>query len=368
MPKFRETVLEIDLNALTYNFEIISSKTKEETGVMAVVKAFAYGNDAQEIAKHLETLNVNYFAVAYAHEGVALRLAGVTTPILVLHPQPINFKLLIQHCLEPSLYSFRVLNEFLNVAQKEQQNNYPVHIKFNTGLNRLGFSATNVSAITSCINQQSYVKVASIFSHLAASEDPNERAFTLQQINTFKSITHQFLNDLNYIPFLHLCNTSGLLNYPEAHFDMIRSGIGLYGFGNDPKFDKSLKPISSLKTCISQIHHLKQGDSLGYNRGFIAEGPMKTATLPIGHADGISRQLGLRKGFVSINDQRAFIIGNVCMDMIMVDVTHITCNEGDEVIIFDPQYSVQDLAEHAKTISYELITSISQRVKRIFSR
>ncbi len=368
MPKFRETVLEIDLNAVTHNFNFIRSKAKKETGIMAVVKAFAYGNDAQEIAKHLETLNVNYFAVAYTQEGVALRKAGVTTPILVLHPQPINFKLLVQYCLEPSLYSFRVLKEFNNVAQKEQQSNYPVHIKFNTGLNRLGFSATDVRAITSYINQESYIKVASIFSHLSASEDPHERAFTLQQISNFKSITHQFLNDLNYIPFLHLCNTSGLLNYPEAHFDMIRSGIGLYGFGNDSKFDINLKPISCLKSCISQIHHLKQGDSLGYNRGFIAREEMKTATLPIGHADGISRQLGLGKGFVRINDQKAFIIGNICMDMLMIDITHITCNEGDEVIIFDRKYSAQHLAKCAKTISYELITSISQRVKRTYCR
>ena len=368
MPKFRETVLEIDLNAVTHNFSTINSKLRTETGIMAVVKAFGYGSDAQEIAKHLETLDVNYFAVAYAHEGIALRKAGISSPILVLHPQPINFKLLIEHCLEPSIYSFRILNEFITVAKQEQQNNYPVHLKFNTGLNRLGFNLDGVSQIITTLKKESSIKVASIFSHLAASEDANERAFTLQQISSFKTITNQLLNDLDYKPFLHLCNTSGTLNYPEAHFDMIRTGIGLYGFGNDPKFDANFKPISTLKTCISQIHHLEKGESLGYNRAFICTKNTKTATLPIGHADGINRQLGLGNGFVIINQQKAPIIGNVCMDMIMVDITNINCNEGDEVIIFDAQHTAQDLAQKGNTISYELITSVSQRVKRTFKR
>ena len=368
MPKFRETVLEIDLNAVTHNFKHISSKLRPETGVMAVVKAFAYGSDAQEIAKHLETLNVNYFAVAYAYEGIALRKAGMSLPILVLHPQPINFKVLLEYCLEPSIYSFRVLNEFVTVAKQEQQNNYPVHLKFNTGLNRLGFNKDDVSQITAKLKQESSIKVASIFSHLTASEDANEREFTLQQISSFKTITNQLLNNLDYKPFLHLCNTSGTLNYPEAHFDMIRSGIGLYGFGNDPKFDADFKPVSTLKTCISQIHSLQQGESLGYNRTFIAKTETKTATLPIGHADGINRQLGLGKGYVIINQQKAPIIGNVCMDMIMVDITNINCKEGDEVIIFDAHHTAKDLAQKGNTISYELITSVSQRVKRTFHR
>ena len=368
MPKFRETVLDIDLNAVTHNFKIIKSKLGASTKLLAVVKAFAYGSDAEEIAKHLEHLEIDYFAVAYVKEGVALRKAGVTLPILVLHCQPINFKQIIEHCLEPSVYSFRILNEFISIAKAEKQTNYPVHVKFNTGLNRLGFNLNDVRQIASTLQNTSAIKVTSIFSHLAASEDINEKAFTLNQIEAFKTVSTALTNQLNYTPFLHLCNTSGLLNYPEAHFDMVRSGIGLYGFGNDPKFDTELRPVSALKTCISQIHTLNVGESLGYNRAFIAEKLTKTATLPIGHADGINRQLGLGNGFVIINNQKAPIIGNVCMDMIMIDITTINCQEGDEVVIFDTKHNADDLAKNINSISYELITSVSQRIKRTFKR
>jgi len=368
MSKFRETVLDIDLKAVTHNFKFITSKLKPETKFLAVVKAFAYGSDAVEIAKHLETLNVDYFAVAYVKEGIALRNAGVTSPILVLHCQPIHFDLVIKHCLEPSIYSMRVLNEFIRISEAEKQTNYPIHIKFNTGLNRLGFSLDEVSQIASSLEKTNSIKVASIFSHLAASEDLDEKQFTLQQIEDFKNVSTSLKKQLDYKPFLHLCNTSGILNYPDAHFDMVRSGIGLYGFGNNSEIDKNLKPISTLKTCISQIHSLKKGDSLGYNRAFKAEKDTKTATLPIGHADGINRALGNHKGLVFINNQKAYIIGNVCMDMIMVDVTNIDCNEGDEVIIFDQNHTAASLSENVNSISYELITSVSQRVKRTFSR
>ncbi len=366
MSKFRETVLDIDLKAVTHNFNFITSKLQENTKLLAVVKAFAYGSDAQEVAKHLERLNVDYFAVAYAHEGVALRKAGVTTSILVLHSQPINFKLLIEYCLEPSIYSMRVLNEFITITTKEKQKNYPVHIKFNTGLNRLGFNVNDSNEIAATLESTENIKVASIFSHLAASEAKEEKLFTLQQIEAFKKVAIALKNKLNYNPILHLCNTSGILNYPEAHFDMVRSGIGLYGFGNNSEIDKNLKPISTLKTCISQIHSLKKGDSLGYNRAFIANKDTKTATLPIGHADGINRAFGNKKGFVFINNKKAYIIGNVCMDMIMVDVTDINCQEGDEVIIFDANYNANTLAESVNSISYELLTSVSQRIKRTF--
>jgi alanine racemase len=368
MSKFRETVLDIDLKAVTHNFNFIKSKLKPNTKLLAVVKAFAYGSDAQEVAKHLETLNGDYFAVAYAQEGIALRKAGITTSILVLHSQPIHFKLLIEHCLEPSMYSMRVLKEFITVSEQEKQTNYPVHIKFNTGLNRLGFNVHEVNQITSTLQLTKSIKVASIFSHLAASEALDEKPFTLLQIEAFKKASTELKNQLDYSPFLHLCNTSGLLNYPEAHFDMVRSGIGLYGFGNNSEIDKYLKPISTLKTCISQIHNLKKGDSLGYNRAFIAKKDTKTATLPIGHADGINRAFGNKKGFVFVNKQKAYIIGNVCMDMIMIDVTDINCQEGDEVIIFDAKHSATNLAKNVNSISYELITSVSQRIKRIFHR
>ena len=366
MPKAQETVLEIDLKALKHNFEYLQSKLDSSTKFLAVVKAFAYGSDAIEIAKYLQDLDVDYFAVAYVNEGVALRDAGITKPILVLHPQPIHFKTIIERCLEPSLYNAKVLKEFISVAENENQNNYPVHIKFNTGLNRLGFWEKDVAYIISKLQKTQSVIVKSLFSHLAASEDENEKEFTLNQISNFKKITGEFFSKVNYRPWLHMTNTSGILNYPEAHFDMVRSGIGLYGFGNSDEENENLKPIASLKSIISQIHMIEKGESVGYNRAYKALGFEKTATIPLGHADGIGRQYGNGKGFVTINGKRAYIIGNVCMDMIMVNITDIDCKEGDEVVIFDSHSSAETLAQTANTISYELITSISQRVKRVF--
>lgn len=364
MPNTQETVLEINLNDLKHNFDYLKSKLNSSTKFMAVVKAFAYGNDAGAIANHLQDLNADYFAVAYTKEGVALRDAGITQPILVLHPQPVNFKILIERCLEPNLYSPKVFNEFIALAEQEKQVDYPIHIKFNTGLNRLGFWENDVNYIISKLADTSSVKVASIFSHLAASEDPNESKFTKVQIEKFKTISTHISNQLDY-PFLkHLCNTSGILNYPEAHFDMVRSGIGLYGFGNSKKESENLVPIASLKSIISQIHQIEKGETVGYNRVYESNGFNKIATIPIGHADGIGRIYGNGKGFVSVNNKRAPIIGNVCMDMIMIDITNIDCTEGDEVILFNKYISAELLAESANTISYELITSISQRTKR----
>ncbi len=364
MPKAQETILEINLNALKHNFDYLKSKLNNNTKFLAVVKAFAYGSDAALIANYLQDLNIDYFAVAYTHEGVALRDAGITKPILVLHPQPINFKEIIDRCLEPNLYSLKVFKEFIEIAEKENQTNYPVHLKFNTGLNRLGFLKNDIDVIANILKKTKAVKVTSVFSHLAASEDSNEKQFTLSQIEKFETITALLNTKLEYKPIKHICNTSGILNYPEAHYDMVRSGIALYGFGNSKEENKHLKPIACLKSIISQIHLLEKNETVGYNRAFKSDGLQKSATIPIGHADGIGRQYGNGKGYVIINDCKAPIIGNVCMDMIMVDVTNIDCNEGDEVIIFDQKNSASNLANTVNTISYELITSVSQRVKR----
>ncbi|WP_411894321.1 alanine racemase [Winogradskyella sp. A2] len=366
MPKAQETVLEINLGALSHNFYYLKSKLNLDTKFLAVVKAFAYGNDAVTTAKHLEELGVDYFAVAYVKEGLLLREKGIKTPILVLHPQPVNFKSLIEHCLEPSLYNAKVLNAFISVAEKQAQKDYPVHIKFNTGLNRLGFWENDVDYIMSKLNTTKSIKVKSVFSHLAASEDLNEELFTKNQISSFKSIAENIENKLGYKPWLHICNTSGLINYPEAHFDMVRCGIGLYGFGNSAEEDINLRPVASLKSIISQIHKIEKDETVGYNRAYKASGFGKTATIPIGHADGIGRIYGNGKGYVVINNQKAPIIGNVCMDMLMVDISNIECKEGDEVIFFDSNYKASDLAESAHTISYEILTAISNRVKRLY--
>ena len=365
MPKARETVLEIDLNALAHNFNYLRSKVDPDVKMMAVVKAFGYGSDVVGIVKKLTEIGTDYLAVAYTSEGVALRKAGIELPILVLHPQSVNFEELIENCLEPSLYSEFVLKEFIQTAEKLDQKKYPVHLKFNTGLNRLGFWEKETSMVSKLLNGTNAVKAASFFSHLAASEDWREREFTLEQIHCFRGIALKLYDALGYRPLLHICNTSGVINYPKAHFDMVRTGIGLYGFGNEEAEDQKLKPIGTLKTIISQIHHLEKGDSVGYNRAFKAKKATKTATLPIGHADGINRQYGNGRAGVIVNGQYAPIIGNVCMDILMIDITGLDCEEGDEVIIFGGPQHATKFAAMGNTISYELITGISQRVKRL---
>lgn len=364
MAKAQETILEIDLNALEHNYNYLKSKLKKNTKFLAVVKAFAYGSDAVQIALRLQKLNVDYFAVAYTSEGVALRDAGIAKPILVLHPQQINFKTIINRCLEPSLYNAKVLNAFQKVANELNQENYPVHIKFNTGLNRLGFWENDIDYVVSKLSSDNSLYVKSIFSHLAASEDLNEQAFTNTQISNFSAIVENFTKSIGYKPLTHICNTSGALNFPKAHFDMVRCGIGLYGFGNSKKENKNLIPIASLKSIISQIHLIEKGESVGYNRAYESSGFNKIATIPIGHADGIGRQYGNGNGCVLINNEKALIIGNVCMDMIMVDISKIDCEEGDEVVVFDKNNTAEDLASASNTISYELITSVSRRIRR----
>lgn len=367
MPKAAETVLEINLKHLEHNFHYLKGKLKKETRFLGVVKAFAYGSDAVKIAQKLEELRIDYFAVAYVKEGVQLRDAGIKTPILVLHPQATNFEELIKHRLEPSLYSPKILREFLEVAKKLEQKNYPVHIKFNTGLNRLGFWESDIDHIKEKIDGRNEIKVTSLFSHLAASEDLNEKAFTQTQIDNFKKIAREFDEKIAHSAFKHLLNTSGIINYAAAQFDMVRSGIGLYGFGNDPHIDAELRPVATLKTIISQIHKIEPGETVGYNRAFVSKGYQITATLPIGHADGIGRQYGNGKTFVRVNGQKAAIVGNVCMDMIMIDITNIDCNEGDEVVVFGENPTAEEFAASTNTISYELLTGISQRVKRVYT-
>lgn len=368
MPKATDTILEIDLNALDNNFRYLTSKISPDTKLLAVVKAFAYGSDSIAIAKELEALNVDYFAVAYTAEGVVLRDANIKTPILVLHPLSVNFEEIVNRCLEPSIYSKKVLMEFIAVAEETKQNDYPIHLKFDTGLNRLGFEINEISLIVQTLSKTKSVKVKSVFSHLAASEDLSEKDFTKGQIDNFRKISEELISKIGYRPLLHCTNTSGILNYPEAHFDMVRAGIGLYGFGNDKKHNKYLKPIGTLKTVISQIHTVVEGESVGYNRGFFATRTTRSATLPIGHADGIPRSYGKGKGWVTIDGKKAPILGNVCMDMIMVDVTDIDCEEGDEVIIFGPSAKADELSAAISSISYELITAVSQRVKRTVCR
>ncbi|MBU2995792.1 alanine racemase [Cellulophaga baltica] len=365
MPKAQETVLEINLKNIEQNYNYLKSKIKPDTGFMGVVKAYAYGSESLKIAEKLIALGANYLAIAYTNEALVLRDSGIKIPILVLHAQEVSFDKIIEKCLEPNLYSEKVLKSFIVKAEELGQKNYPIHLKFNTGLNRLGFNESEIPKIINILSKTDAVKVTSIFSHLAASEDLSEKEFTENQISKFKNIATQIDAKLDYKPFKHLANTSGILNYPNAHFDMVRSGIGIHGFGNSLAEDPNFKPIATLKTNISQIHYLEANESVGYNMAFTSNKKMKTATLPIGHADGIGRIYGNGKGIVSVRGKLAPIVGNICMDMIMIDISEIDCNEGDEVIIFGEKPTATQFAEGAGTISYELITGISQRVKRI---
>ena len=357
----QQTVVEVSLKNLKNNLRFLKSKLNPNTLIMAVVKAFSYGADAFIISKELEKQKIDYLAVAYTSEGLALRKKGIMSPILVLHPQINDFNTIIEYNLEPSIYSFRILKAFMSSAKF--QNNYPFQIKFNTGLNRLGFHENQIDSLIDHLNG---LKPTYIFSHLGASEDENEKNFSNDQIKKFSSLAKYFQNKIGLKIKKHILNTSGILNFSEAQYEMVRTGIGLYGFGNDNKYKNALKPVINLKTVISQIHKIKKGDSVGYNKGFIAANNITTATLPIGHADGISRLYGNGNGKVMVNGKFAPIIGNVCMDMMMINISKIACKEGDQVIIFDDKnISADEFTKSIDTISYEILASLSKRIKRV---
>jgi alanine racemase len=334
---------------------------------MSVVKANAYGHGAVKIAQRLQELGTDYFAVAYTSEGVQLRENGIVTPILILHPQIHDLDLCIQHCLEPVIYGPEVLDAFIAFAKAKHTLDYPIHIEFNTGLNRIGFDPEQLQEIVTQIKSEPAIRVRGVQSHLAASEDHEEDDFTQQQINLFKNITRELEDSLGYEVIKHEANTSGLLNHDSSHFNMVRTGIGLYGYGNDPKFDAFLKPISSLRSQISLVRTIEKGESVSYNRKFIADHKMTYAVIALGHGDGIHRIHGYGNMEVSINGKTAPTLGIICMDMFMVDVTGIDCKVGDEVVIWDTKnQTARTVAENAGTISYELLTVISDRVPRVY--
>lgn len=366
--KTHETVLEINLNAISHNLNFFKSKLDINTKLMVMVKAFGYGNGGFEIAKLLEYHKIDYLGVAFADEGIALKTAGITLPIMVMNPETTSFSAIIQHQLEPEIYSFKGLQSFLKLAVAKKLKHVPIHIKLDTGMHRLGFQAADINQLTSILKDNSHIQVKSILSHLAASDDLELIDFTLHQIEQFEEMSTTLINELGYVPIRHLLNTSGISNFTNAQYDMVRLGIGLYGISNDAEEQKFLEVVSTLKSVISQIRILQEGESVGYGRRFMATKTTKVATIPIGYADGISRQLGNEKGYVMIKNKPAKIIGSVCMDMMMVDVTDIECKEGNEVIIFGKKPTVTEIAQQLQTIPYEILTSISQRVKRIFYR
>ena len=358
------TVLEIDTSAIKHNLLYFKSKIHETTKLLVVIKAFAYGSDALAIANILEKQNVDYLAVAYTDEGVALRKENITLPILILHPQVDNFETIVDYNLEPNLYNFKTLNYFNEIASVKKLKEYPVHIKINTGMNRLGFKENDIPQLKSELKKMDNLKIVSFYSHLAASEDFSEKNFTKHQIDSFVRITDSLNESLSYIPLKHISNTSGIINYPEAQFDMVRLGIGFYGFGNDKLETSKLKNVCNLKTKISQIQFIKKGETVSYNRKYIANSDSKIGILPLGYADGLNRNLGNKVGSVYVNSEKAHIIGTICMDITIIDLNGIDCKEGDEVIIFNHQDHILEMANKTTTISYEILTSISQRVRR----
>jgi alanine racemase len=366
--KTHETVLEINLNAISHNLNFYKSKLKPSTKMMVMVKAFGYGNGGFEIAKLLEHHKVDYLGVAFADEGITLKNAGIKLPIMVLNPESTSFNAIIQHQLEPEIYSIKGLHAFLKIAEQLQLKHFPIHIKLDTGMHRLGFEKENIDELISILKDNTLIKVASILSHMATSDSLEHLDFANYQITLFEKLSSKLMSELQIQPLRHLLNTSGISNFPQAQYDMVRLGIGLYGVSNDAEEQKQLENVSTLKSIISQIRSIKAGESVGYGRRFVAEKPTRIATIPIGYADGISRLWGNGIGFVTINNQKATIVGSICMDMLMVDVSEIACNEGNPVIIFGESPSVNLIAKKTNTIPYEILTSISQRVKRIFYR
>ncbi len=366
--KTHETVLEINLNAISYNLNFFKSKLKPKVKIMVMVKAFGYGNGGLEIAKLLEHHKVDYLGVAFADEGISLKNGGIKLPIMVLNPESTSFSAIIQHRLEPEIYSLKGLHAFLKIAKQKNLQHFPIHIKLDTGMHRLGFEDNTVDELIATLKGNSTVKVQSILSHMATSDDSKHYDFALSQISLFDRLSTKMMSELEIKPIRHILNTSGISNFPDTQFDMVRLGIGLYGVSNDAEEQKQLENVGTLKSIISQIRTIPAGDSVGYGRRFMAKRETKVATIPIGYADGVSRAWGNGVGFVNIKEQKAIILGSVCMDMLMVDVTEIDCAEGDEVIIFGENPNVSFIAEKLNTIPYEILTSISQRVKRIFYR
>lgn len=362
-----DTVLEINLNAILHNINYHKSLLKPSTKMMAMVKANAYGLGSYEISEFLQHHHIDYLGVAFADEGVELRKKGITTPIVVMNPEQHSYDTIIQYNLEPEIYSFRVLELFYEAAQKSgHTKEYPIHIKLETGMHRLGFKENELDDLIQTLHHKN-LRVQSIFSHLSSSDVPEEREFTLKQLETFNKNSSYLIENIGYQPMRHILNSSGITNYTEHQYDMVRIGIGMLGESPTPKIQKQLRSSVSFKTVISQISMVQNGESVGYSRKYKTNHLTKIATIPVGYADGIPRLIGNLVGNVGVNKTLAPIVGNICMDMMMINVDEVqNVKEGDKVTIFNAKPSLKEFAGYCKTITYEVLTSISPRVKRIY--
>lgn len=362
--RIHETVLEIDLDAVVHNFNYYKAKLKPDVRLICMVKANAYGAGAVEIAKTLQYHRCDYLAVAVTEEAISLRNEGISLPIIVLNPEVNGFDELITNSLEPEVYNFRILETFINKSERSGITDYPIHLKIDTGMHRLGFLPEQVEEMVDILKHQKGLKVCSLFSHLSASESWAFDDFTQQQIDTFRKVAEKVESELGYPVYKHILNSAGIERFHEYEWDMARLGIGLYGVS--PIGLKGLKNVCTLKSTILQIKQIPNSETIGYGRKGRLDHDARIATIRFGYADGMDRQFGNRKGKVLINGQLAPIVGNICMDLSMVDVTGLKAEEGDTVILFGDGLAVTELAESIGTIPYEILTSVSPRVKRIY--
>ncbi|MDR1725115.1 MAG: bifunctional UDP-N-acetylmuramoyl-tripeptide:D-alanyl-D-alanine ligase/alanine racemase [Bacteroidales bacterium] len=365
--KTHETKLEVNLSALIDNVRYFRSLLQPQTKMMSMVKASSYGCGGWEVALALtKSQSVDYFAVAYADEGVELRNKGLTQPIMVMNPQPESLERLIQYKLEPEIYSIELLKLLIQTTKCPVN----IHIKLDTGMHRLGLEHKDLKEAIKLLHSSPNIKVSSVFSHLFGADNPNLDKYTLKQISLFESNSQLILDAFDYKPLRHLANSAAIVRFPQAHYDMVRIGIGMYGIGwNDDSVKQTpvLRRVHRLRTTLNQIHTVKAGESVSYNRSFIAKKDSLIGVIPIGYADGLNRHLGNGNYSVWINNKPCPIVGNICMDMSMIDITNIeNVSINQEVIIFDAEYPVEIMSEVLGTISYEVFTSISQRVKRIY--
>ncbi|HEU4472580.1 MAG TPA: bifunctional UDP-N-acetylmuramoyl-tripeptide:D-alanyl-D-alanine ligase/alanine racemase [Flavisolibacter sp.] len=365
--KLHQTVLEINLNALVHNLKQYQRLLKPETRVMAMVKAFSYGSGGAEIASVLQYHHVNYLGVAYADEGADLVRAGIRIPIMVMNAETFSFQSIVDHHLQPVIYSFDLLHAFEDYLAAQGMAAYPIHLEIETGMNRLGFALSEVEALSLHLSASGAFTVQSVFTHLAASEDPEQDGFTREQAARFEEAATVLESKLSYRFLKHIANSAAIVRHPQLQLDMVRLGIGMYGVEIDNDKLLELLPVATLRTTIAQLKHLKKGETVSYNRRGLVQRDSIIATVRIGYADGYSRRFGHGKGHMLVNGALAPVIGTVCMDMTMLDVTDIPgVKLGDEAIVFGPDLPVQELAAWIGTIPYEIMTGVSQRVKRIY--
>lgn len=364
--KKHKTRVEIDFSAVKKNLNYFRSLTKPGTKMLVMVKASSYGSGAEKMAEFLEKSGVEYLGVAYADEGVELRKYGIKLPILVMNAEEEGFNDIIQYNLEPAIFSYQMMDAFVKALIMENIEEYPVHLKFDTGMKRLGFAPSEVEKVVELFQAQPEIKLKSVYSHLADSDNLLDDTYSLEQISIFNTICDHLSQKLNYSFDRHLLNTEGIARFPKADYEMVRLGIGIYGYSINSSVQKELQPAIAWKSIVSQIKTIQPGESVGYSRKFVASKMTKIGVVPVGYADGFRRSLGSGKGGFVIQGKWCPVVGSVCMDMTMVDITEVETFEGDEVEIIGKTQTLNELATAMETIPYEVLTSISKRVQRIY--